>query len=212
MSQSVCKTGLYNCKKGFAGGRFMAVGLEPENNGESQDKFTILFNFYGNALKRKAKTILYDDGWAEDAVQWTFMKLLNHMDAVDDPFSRSTKSYLYTILVNNCYSILKSNHKYHLMDDDTMQAECSTKLTKNDDTSDRIIYKELLNDIRKIPEIYSQILILNVIYHYSLQEISVMLEIKPATVRKRAQRGREMLSKLKTELKEPRTNPVRRGF
>jgi RNA polymerase sigma-70 factor (ECF subfamily) len=186
-------------KNGFAGGRCMNECLGTENNGKSEEKFDTLFNIYGSALKRKAKTILYDDGWAEDAVQWTFMKLLNHMDAIADPYSNSTKSYLYTILVNNCYSILKTNHKYHLMDDDTMQTACSAKMIKPDESADHIIYEELLNDIRKIPEIYSQILIMNVVYNYSLQEISQILELKPATVRKRAQRGREMLAKLKSE-------------
>lgn len=175
----------------------MAAWLETEDDHELQDKFTVLFETYGKALKRKANSILKDNGWAEDAVQWTYMKLLRHMDSVDDPFSERTRCYLYTILINNCYSIIKANKKYCLMDDYMMQIDFGMKLVKHDDSMERIICAELLNEVRKIPEIYSNLLIMHAVYNYSLQEISEILELKPATVRKRVQRGRKMLSKIK---------------
>ena len=176
----------------------MASRLETNDNHESdENKFIILFNTYAKSLKRRAYSILKDNGWAEDAVQWTFMKLLRHMDKIDDPYSERTRCYLYTILINNCYTIIKKNNKYYLMDDYTMQMNYGMKLVEPDESLDHIICEELLNDVRKIPEIYSNLLILYAVYNYSMQEISDMLELKPATVRKRVQRGREMLAKIK---------------
>lgn len=158
----------------------MAARLETNDNHESdEDKFIILFNTYAKALKRKAYSILKDNGWAEDAVQWTFMKLLCHMDKIDDPYSERTRCYLYTILINNCYTIIKKNNKYYLMDDQTMQVDYGMKLVKPDDLAERIICEELLDEVRKIPEIYSNLLILYAVYNYSMKEISVMLELKP---------------------------------
>ncbi len=164
---------------------------------ETQEKFTILFCTYGKALKRKAYSILRDSGWAEDAVQWTFLKLLRHMDKIDDPHGERARCYLYTILVNTCYSILKTNQKYCLMDDETMQIDCGIRMVRNDNSVEHIVCEEILNDVRKIPEIYSNLLILHAVYSYTLQEISEMLEIKPATVRKRVERGRKMLARVK---------------
>lgn len=176
----------------------MAARIETNDNDDSQqEKFIFLFNTYSRALKRKAYGILKDNGWAEDAVQWTFLKLLRHMDNIDDPYSERSRCYLYTILVNNCYSILKANNRYYVMDDHTMQVDFGMQLVKHDDSMDHIVCEELLNDVRKIPEIYSNLLILHAVYNYSLQEISTMLELKPATVRKRIQRGREMLVRIK---------------
>lgn len=175
----------------------MAAQFNTNERYEEQDKFTILFNTYGKALKRKANSILKDNRWSEDAVQWTFLKLLRHMDKIDDPYSDRARCYLYTILVNNCYSIIKANNKYYLMDDYTMQMDYGLKLVKRDNSVEHIICEELLNDVRKIPEIYSNLLILHAVHNYSLQEIGEMLELKPATVRKRVERGRKMLAKVK---------------
>ena len=56
-------------------------------------------------------------------------------------------------------------------------------------------YRELLADVQQIPEMYSNLIILNGLYGYSPQQISELLDLKPATVRKRMQRGREMLQR-----------------
>lgn len=177
----------------------MAAQIEKNDEYGSLDKFNILFNAYEKALRRKAYSILKDNGWAEDAVQWTFQKMLNHLDDIDTPFSSETRSYLYTILINSCYSILKANKKYHLVDDWMMQTDYGMKMVERDRSSDHIICEELLNDIKDLPDIYSNILMMYGFYNYSLQEISEMLHLKPATVRKRMQRGREMLIKKRRE-------------
>lgn len=179
----------------------MAARKESGNNYRDDEKFTILYNKYSVPLKRKAYHILKDNGWSEDAVQMTFMKIIRHMDKVDDPFSDRTRCYLYTILINTCYSIMKRNNRYYVMDDYTMQMDYSLKLTKRDDSMDHLICEDLLNDIRKVPAIYSNLLILYAVYNYSLTEISAMLELKPATVRKRIQRARKMLADIKERYK-----------
>lgn len=175
----------------------MTTQLKTNDSHEIEEKFTVLFNTYARALKRKANSILRDNGWAEDAVQWTFMKLLRHMDKIEDPYSDRTRCYLYTILVNNCYTIIKKNNRYYPMDDYTMQVDYGSRMVRDDDSMEHVICEELLNDVRKIPEIYSNLMILHAVYNYSLQEISAMLELKPATVRKRMQRGREMLADIR---------------
>ena len=180
----------------------MTAREETKDHREYVEKFTILFKTYSRSLKRKAYSILRDDGWAEDAVQSTFEKLLRHMDKIDDPYSDRTRCYLYTVLVNHCYSAIKKKNRCFPMDDYTMQVDYGARMTRRDESVDHIIYEELLDDVRKIPEIYSNLLILYAVYNYSLQEISIMLELKPATVRKRMQRGREMLAGIRKQAKK----------
>ena len=103
---------------------------------------------------------------------------------------------MITIVSHDCYEMLKKNQKYYLMDDCTMQADFGTRMVKNDNSSDNLYYESLVKEIYKMPEIYSDLLIMHAVHHYTLQEISEMMELKPATVRKRMQRGRELLWKI----------------
>lgn len=75
---------------------------EEQQNPEQVAKFNITFRLYASTMKRKAYAILRDEGWAEDAVQWTFMKLLQHLNQIGDPYSIKARCYINTILVNNC--------------------------------------------------------------------------------------------------------------
>lgn len=163
---------------------------------KNEEKFTLLFEMYGRAMRRKAYAILRDRDWAEDAVQIAFEKVYRHINNIEDPYSHRTKSYLITIVSHDCYEMLKKNQKYYLMDDCTMQADFGTRMVKNDNSSDNLYYESLVKEIYKMPEIYADLLIMHAVHHYTLQEISEMMELKPATVRKRMQRGRELLWKI----------------
>lgn len=79
---------------------------EEQQNPEQVAKFNITFRLYASTMKRKAYAILRDEGWAEDAVQWTFMKLLQHLNQIGDPYSIKARCYINTILVNNCFTLL----------------------------------------------------------------------------------------------------------
>ena len=85
------------------------------------------------------------------------------------------------------------------MDSDTMQMNYITKMSVRDNLTEHLICEELWNDIKKLPEIYSDIFMMYAFEEYSLEEISKILDLKPATVRKRIQRGREILEKTKVK-------------
>lgn len=82
---------------------------------KNEEKFTLLFEMYGKAMRRKAYAILRDRDWAEDAVQIAFEKVYRHINNIEDPYSHRTKSYLITIVSHDCYEMLKKNQKYYLM-------------------------------------------------------------------------------------------------
>lgn len=61
------------------------------------------------------------------------------------------------------------------------------------DVLERIAYADLLSAIRGLPAIYRDILYLQCVEEHKLTEISKLLGIGTATVKKRAQRGRKKL-------------------
>ena len=91
--------------------------------------------------------------------------------------------------------MLRKNNRYYFMDDYTFQNDHGNILIKEDESLDKLIYEELLKDVQQVPEMYSNLIILHGLYGYTPQQISELLDLKPATVRKRMQRGREMIQK-----------------
>lgn len=149
---------------------------EEQQNPEQVAKFNITFRLYASTMKRKAYAILRDEGWAEDAVQWTFMKLLQHLNQIGDPYSIKARCYINTILVNNCFTLLKKNNRYYFMEDYTYQNDYRHSMIRADESLDNLIYRELLADVQQIPEMYSNLIILNGLYGYSPQQISELLD------------------------------------
>ena len=151
---------------------------EEQQNPEQVAKFNITFRLYASTMKRKAYAILRDEGWAEDAVQWTFMKLLQHLNQIGDPYSIKARCYINTILVNNCFTLLKKNNRYYFMEDYTYQNDYRHSMIRADESLDNLIYRELLADVQQIPEMYSNLIILNGLYGYSPQQISELLDLE----------------------------------
>ena len=123
------------------------------------------------------------------------MLFRSHLDQVEDPYSIKSKCYLNTILVNCCFTILRKNNRYVCIDDYRFRNDERYMTVWADESLNRIFYQELLKDVQQIPEIYSDLIVLHALYGYNTQQLSEILNVKPATVRKRMQRGREMLQK-----------------
>ncbi len=89
----------------------------------------------------------------------------------------------------------RDNKKYRLAE----QEEDEEKFLGIEDDSyiyDTVTCKEMLDDIRMLPPQYSEVLIMRVVYHRTVPEISEMLGIDPALVRQRIHRARLLLKKL----------------
>ena len=73
--------------------------------------------------------------------------------------------------------------------------------TETDDFTKKTSYKKLLGYILELPEIYRDVLYLNLVYDYQFNEIANLLGISTENARKRAQRGKKILQeKINEEL------------
>ena len=71
---------------------------------KNEEKFTLLFEMYGKAMRRKAYAILRDRDWAEDAVQIAFEKVYRHINNIEDPY----RLRLYHMTVMRCSRRIRS--------------------------------------------------------------------------------------------------------
>lgn len=162
------------------------------------ERLAKLFVQYEEILYNKAFSILHDHHKAEDAVQDTFTAFLENIEKTDDISESGTRGYLFTIFQNVCRMILRNNRKYLYCDlEDEKTERANIGVNESDDMClDYASYKMIINTISTLPENYRKVIVLDVIFHYSSQEIARGLKLTAQNVRKRQARGRQLLKKV----------------
>lgn len=152
---------------------------------EDKNKFTLLYEKYRKLMFYVANRILKDDGLSEDAVEQTFIKVIENLDRISEVECHKTKSYL-VIMVRNCAINLYWQHKKHptvpLDEDMELPGEWSFAVEDED---------EMTKAVAQLPVIYRDVLTLKYVQEYTNEEIAEMLEISEPTVRKRLERAKE---------------------
>ena len=153
--------------------------------------FSTLCFFAGNYLKNEEE--------AKDIVQESFIKLWNRRAAIKN--SPAIKSYLYTIVRNDCIDKLNAKKKEGLLIDSVayQQDEWETE------NISEVIHAELIgsihNLINELPEKMQQVFKLYYLSGKNYSEIATELHTTPETVRKQKSRALVLLKeKLPTVL------------
>lgn len=160
---------------------------------EDKNKFTLLYKKYRKLMFYIANRILRDEYLAEDAVEQTFVKIIENLDNISEVDCHKTKSYI-VIMVRNCAINLYRQRKNHP----------SVSLDEDIELVDdwRFEFDEmdlLMQAIIHLPIIYRDILTLKYVQEFSNEEIAKMLDISESTVRKRLQRAKEKIRKFLSE-------------
>lgn len=135
---------------------------------------------YSNMLFKLCFTMLRNNTDAEDAVSEVFVKYLTNKKAFDD--EEHKKAWLIRVAANTCKDMLRFYKIRNHINLDDISAYCKT----DNDTN-------IVTDLLKLPVKYRTVLYLYYIEGYKTAEISEMLSVSGAAVRKRLQYGREML-------------------
>lgn len=85
---------------------------------EEENKFTILYEKYFNALLAYARSIVKSDTLAEDVVQEAYKRLLKNLHKVNISECMKTKAYLVKIVRNVAVDIYNKNLKMSALDID----------------------------------------------------------------------------------------------
>ena len=135
---------------------------------------------YGDMLFRICLVILCNENDAEDVVQDTLIRYLTKSPTFYD--LEHEKAWLITVATNRC----KNKRRFNIMH-------------KHIDISDLQLYCKdvenygLLDHLMKLPKKHKPVLILYYVEGYKVDEIATLLNLTVSTVKKRLQRGRELI-------------------
>lgn len=135
---------------------------------------------YGHMLFRICLVILCNEQDAEDVVQDTFIKYLTKSPAFND--AEHEKAWLITITTNRCKNMRRYNFIRKHMDISNLQLYCQDEENYG-----------LLDDLMKLPDKHKFVLLLHYVEGYKVDEIAKILSITSSAVKKRLQRGRELI-------------------
>lgn len=170
----------------------LPVYLAMIDTDEDRTKFTNMYALYGRLMFYIAYEILHDEQLAEDAVQEAFLRIAKNMHKVGEVSCPQTRNFSVIITRNVAITLKKQNS--HDLETDMVVLEYRAK--SDDELFNTISQKLLTECILRLPDMYSDTLYLHHLYGYSFPEISSLLSVSVETVKKRAQRARDLLRRM----------------
>lgn len=165
---------------------FYLTLIDDEND---KSKFEKLYYKYRHLMKYIALDILKDEQSAEDAVHNAFLKIINHLNKIDEIDCHKTKSFIVIVIK----SVAKDMYRKKKREKTVSFEDLYTISVSDDFTLQDFSLENIVDKINELPEIYRDILILKYLQNIDNREISKLLDIKESLVRKRLERAKQLL-------------------
>jgi len=138
-----------------------------------------LYSKYGPMVLRRCRFLLKNEARALDAMQDTFVKLLQNQDRLTGDYP---SSLLYRIATNTCLNIIRSNKTRGEVDSDGLLEMIAVA----NDTADRVSDRSLLDRLfqKEKPSTRAMMVMLYV-DHMTLEEVAQAVGMSVSGVRKR---------------------------
>lgn len=147
-----------------------------------ENEFEAKYNEYGNMLYKIAFLYLGNATDTEDVLQDVFTKYLCGKYRFKN--SEHEKAWFIRVTQNKCLDYLKKSGRKN----ECIEDVSATATYKNNDMEQDVISKVIA-----LPEKYKSAIILFYYNDYTVEEISKILKISKSAVKKRLQRGRDIL-------------------
>lgn len=158
-----------------------------------REKFRCIYQQYYGLLYRVAYGILQHKEDAEEAIQETWIRIVQNLSKISDPYCPETKNFLVIICKNVSLTLLKKRKRVKVEElSDFLPDE---RLEVNPEEVNRVneIIQLVTETILELPERYRDCMYLELIQELDYREIGLALGRKPETVRKQLQRGKKIL-------------------
>ncbi|MBO5056508.1 MAG: RNA polymerase sigma factor [Lachnospiraceae bacterium] len=139
-----------------------------------------IVNEYGNMLFKLCIVLLCNEQDAQDAVQETFIRYMEHAPAFQN--KAHEKAWLTKVAANLCRDVYRSRMRHPTVNLDEISEYC--ELPEQG---------EVLSELMNLPSQLKTVIYLHYIEGYKTTEIAAMMGTTVNAVRKRLQRGRECL-------------------
>ena len=142
-----------------------------------------IFHEYGESLYKICLVMLKNTHDAEDAVQDILIKYMVKKPVFDT--DEYEKAWLIRVAINLCKDRLRFKRKHPQINIETL------KTTYSGQSEEHKVLEILIN----LPVKYKEVLLLYYFEEYKCPEISRMLKVTESAVKKRLERGRNLLRK-----------------
>lgn len=165
---------------------------------EEQRKFEELYNSYKQMMYYSAYRVLNNVDDAEDAVHQAFLRVINHMDDIDENDKHRTKSYLSIITQNIAIDIYRRKKRDWARNVSFEEKELFIEDPKGQDFEDikEPTGNKLADAIAKLPPKYAEVIRLTYVHGYSSEKVGELLNISSDNVRQRLVRARKKLAEM----------------
>lgn len=157
--------------------------------------FEQIYQAHRQVMFYVANRILRDPQRAEDAVHDAFLRFFDQAPAIDLANEKIVRSYLVVVTQNLAIDILKKDQKIMFIEEDKIEKTGPQK----DDFDHFEDTDQVERLLKAIPEAYAGVLKLKYLNQMTYEEIAQALDLKQATVRKRVQRGLDMVRNIQKD-------------
>lgn len=160
----------------------------------SRSLFEQIYITHRDTMVYVAQRILKDQSLAEDATHDAFLRIINHLEKISDPFCHKTRSFVVLIVRNIAFDYYRKMKRlvensyeeaeYLFEDPDLNPAELLEQ------KEDHELFRQR---VAKLRPLYGEVLALKYSFEFSDKEIADLLGITRDTVRARLSRVRNQL-------------------
>lgn len=159
---------------------------------EDKRKFERLYMNYRQTMYYIAYDILKDRAASEDAVHQAFLRVIDHLEKINEEDCHKTRGYLVVITKHIAIDMYRARKRAHALSYEELEFSVA-------DTAGADGTNEIFRAIDLLPEKYSTVMKLIYIYGYTNGEAARMLKLTEEAVRQRISRGKKKLSDILNE-------------
>lgn len=170
-----------------------------EDHCGNTQKFERVYQKYHKPVYYCALNILKDHGFAEDALQETFLRVSKNLHKIDEVDCNKTFNFLVTIVRNVSFTMLRKQRGDQVLSADELELDIEDSAVSVEDlvvSTDNV--RRLMQQIATLKEELRQPLLLRYVNHMSEKEIANALGISTANVAVRIHRAKKKLSTILT--------------
>ncbi len=167
------------------------------DSAEDRNKFEKIYIEYKEKLYYITNSILFNEADAEDVVHDAFIRIINIIDTIDDPFSKKTRGLVYLITRNLAIDKYRKRKRYSMVSID--DAEVGNVIGTEDFAEQTISAELIKNCLGKLSQKNRDLLILRYYIGFSEKETADVLHMTEVNVRKSVYRAKKKLELLVEE-------------
>lgn len=170
----------------------MLIYLSMIESDEDRSKFEIIYREYRDLMLYIANQILGDTKDSEDVVHQSFVKLIDVLGKIEEPKCHKTRALVVTIVERTAIDLYRRRRRENTvsLNEEFVNVPDVSQIEAAVDRAD------LAAAIASLPTRYREVLLLRYDSGFSSREISKLLSISEANVRKTIQRAKEKLGRI----------------